>query len=81
MDVREGSEELIDEKLDLEDGHDGLHFVEEAGGAVNSLRDEFENEVEVNLIFLQSKISLVHEKPNIVLQRYAPARRCCNRKP
>lgn len=53
MDVREGSEELIDEKLDLEDRHDSLHFVEVAGGAVNSLRDKFENEVEVNLIFLQ----------------------------
>lgn len=54
MDVREGAEQLIDEKLDLEDGHDRLHLVEVTGGAVYSLRDEFENEVEVNLIFLQS---------------------------
>lgn len=53
VDVCEGSEQLIDEKLDLEDRHDGLHLVEVAGGAVNSLRDEFENEVEVDLIFLQ----------------------------
>jgi len=52
VDVGERAEQLIDVKLDLENGHGGLHLVEVARCAVDGFRDEFENEVKVDLIFL-----------------------------
>jgi hypothetical protein len=52
VDVCERSEKLVDEKLDFEDGHDGLHLVEVARSTVDGLWYEFENQVEVDFILL-----------------------------
>jgi hypothetical protein len=53
--VGEGAEELVNVELDLEDGHDSLHLVKVSGGAVDGLGHEFEDEVEVDFIFLQGR--------------------------
>ncbi len=52
VDIRERAEELVDVKLDLENRHGRLHFVEIARSAVDSFWDELKDEVEVHLIFL-----------------------------
>ncbi len=52
MDVGEGTEKLVNVELDLEDGHGGLHLVEESRSSVNSLGNEFLDQVEVDLILL-----------------------------
>ena len=53
VDVRQGSEELIDIDLDLQDRHGGLHLIKEARGAVYGLGDELLHEIEVDLILLE----------------------------
>ena len=53
MYVGKRSEELIDVDLHLENGHGSLHLVEEAGSTVDGLRDELEDKVEVNFVFLK----------------------------
>jgi hypothetical protein len=52
VDVGERAEQLVDVELDLEDGHDRLHLVEVARGAVDSLGHKLEDEVEVHFILL-----------------------------
>jgi hypothetical protein len=52
VDVGQGSEKLVNVKLDLKDGHGGLHFVEKSRGSVDGLGHEFLDKVQVNLIFL-----------------------------
>ncbi len=52
VDVCQGAEELIDVELDFEDGHDSLHLVEISGGAVHGFGDVFEDEVQVDFVFL-----------------------------
>lgn len=52
VDVRQGSEKLVDVKLDLEDRHGCLHLVEKSRGSVDGLGHELLNKVQVNLIFL-----------------------------
>ena len=53
MNVCERPKELIDIKLDLKNGHGGLHFVEVPRGTVHGLGDILKNEVEINLVFLE----------------------------
>ena len=52
VDVGQGSEKLVNVKLDLKDGHGGLHLVEKSRSSVNGLGHEFLDKVKVNLIFL-----------------------------
>lgn len=52
VDVGQGSEELIDVEFDLENRHRGLGLVEESRGSVDSLRNEFLDQVEVHFILL-----------------------------
>lgn len=52
MYVCEGTEELVDVKLDFEDWHGRLHLVEISRGTVNGLWDIFLYKVEVYLILL-----------------------------
>jgi hypothetical protein len=52
VDVCERPEKLVDVELDFEDRHDSLHLVEVARGAVDSLGNEFEDEVEVDFVLL-----------------------------
>lgn len=52
VDVCEGTEELVYVQLDLESRHNGLHLVEIAGSAVDGLGHVFEDEVEVDFVFL-----------------------------
>lgn len=59
MDIGEGAEELVDEELDLEDGHGCFHFVVESRGPIHSLGDEFLNKVEVNFVLLQRSEKIV----------------------
>ena len=66
VDVGEGAEELVDVQLDLEDGHGGLELVEVSRSAVDGLGDEFEHEVQVDLIFLRLNQSCLH--PHFVIE-------------
>ena len=52
MDIRQRAEKLIDVDLDFQDWHGCLHFVEEARCSVHGFWNEFEDQVEVNFIFL-----------------------------
>ena len=52
VDVGERTEQLVNVELDLKNGHDRLHLVEVARSAVNGLRNEFEHEIEVDLVLL-----------------------------
>ena len=54
VNVGERAEQLVNVQLDLEDGHGCLHFVKIAGRAVNGFRNEFEYEIEVDLVLLTS---------------------------
>lgn len=55
VNVSQGAEKLVNVQLDLEDGHGRLHLVEESRSSVHRLRNEFLNQVEVDLIFLYSR--------------------------
>lgn len=61
VDIGERAEELVDEELHLEDRHDGLHLVKVARRTVYGLRNELQDEIEVNLIFLRATISIVNQ--------------------
>lgn len=52
--VGEGAKELVDVDFDFQDWHRRLHLVEEPRGAINGLRHEFENEVEIDFFLLQT---------------------------
>ncbi len=52
MDVGEGAEKLVNVDLDLQDWHGGLHLIEEARRPVYGFGYKFENEVEVDFLFL-----------------------------
>ena len=52
VNVGERTEQLVDVELNLENGHNRLHFVEVARSAVNGLGNELEHEVEVDLVLL-----------------------------
>jgi hypothetical protein len=52
VDVGKGSEELVDVQLDLQGGHSGLHFIEKTRCPVDGLRNEFLDEIEIDLILL-----------------------------
>jgi len=52
VDVGQSAKQLVDIKLDLQDGHGGLHFIEEPRGPVHRLRYELLYQVEVHFIFL-----------------------------
>lgn len=62
MDVGQGAEELVDVELDFENGHDGLHLVEVSGSAVDGLGNEFQDQVEVDFIFLYTEWSVLPRK-------------------
>jgi hypothetical protein len=55
MDVCKRSEELVDVKFDFEDRHDRLHLVEVARRTVHGLGNEFEHEIQVDLVLLWLK--------------------------
>lgn len=55
MDVRQSSEKLVNVEFNFKDRHRRLHLVEESGGSVDSLRDKFLNEIQVNFILLESR--------------------------
>jgi len=57
MDVRKRSEELIDVQLDLDHGHDGLQFIEEARGPIHGLGYVLEDKVQVDFVLLQVAVS------------------------
>lgn len=65
VDVGERAEKLIDVKLDLEDWHGGFELVEVSRGPVNGLGDEFEDQVEIDLIFLRGDQSCLY--PHFVI--------------
>lgn len=52
VDVGKSSEQLVGVEFDLKHGHCGLHFVEVARGTIDGLRDKFEDQVQVDFIFL-----------------------------
>lgn len=52
VDVRERAEELVDVDFDLKNGHCSLQLIEVAGGAVYSLGDILEDEIQVDFFFL-----------------------------
>jgi hypothetical protein len=80
VDVGEGAEKLVDVELDLKDRHDRLHLVEVARSAVDSLGDELEHEVQVDLVLLQNTF-VSGQLPSCRVMPDVPARRCCRRKP
>lgn len=53
VNVRKGTEKLIDVDFDLQYGHSGLHLVEESRGAVDRLWHKFKDEIKVDLFFLR----------------------------
>lgn len=52
VDVGKCSEKLVDVQLDLQRGHSGLHFIEKARCPIDGLRNEFLDQVEIDLILL-----------------------------
>ena len=52
VDVREGSEELVDVEFYFKDGHGGLHLIEVSGSAIHGLWNELLYQIEVNFILL-----------------------------
>jgi len=58
VDVGERPEQLVDVQLDFKYRHSGFHLVEISGCAVHGLGNKFEDEVKVNLVFLNHKISI-----------------------
>lgn len=52
MDVCQGSEELIDVKLDFQSRHGRLHLVEEAGGTIDGLGNKLLNQIEIDFVLL-----------------------------
>lgn len=52
VNVRQGAEELVDVKLNLQHRHGCLHLVEVSRRPVDGLGDIFEDKVEVHFIFL-----------------------------
>lgn len=81
VDVGEGAEELVNVELDLENGHDGLHLVEVARGTVDGLGNEFEYEIQVDLVLLWLKRLDTQKCTDALVCRHIPARRCCRRRP
>jgi hypothetical protein len=55
VDVGQRPEELIDVELNLQHGHCRLQLVEIPRCAVHGFGDVFEDKIEVNFIFLQSR--------------------------
>lgn len=54
VNVCERAEKLVNVKLDFKRGHGGLELVEEPRGAVDGFGDEFEDQIEIDLILLGS---------------------------
>jgi hypothetical protein len=54
VNVGERAEQLVNVQLDLENGHGCLHLIKVARCAVDGFGNEFEHEIEVNLVFLSS---------------------------
>jgi hypothetical protein len=52
MNIGERAEELIHIKLDLKNGHGLFKLYVVSTGAIDRLRDEFKNEIEVDFVFL-----------------------------
>lgn len=52
MDVGKRAEQLVGVELDLKNRHNGLHLVEVARRTVDCLRNIFEYQIEVHLVFL-----------------------------
>lgn len=52
VDVGKGSEKLVDVQLDLQRGHGGLHFIEKTRCPIDGLRNEFLDQIEIDLILL-----------------------------
>ena len=63
MNIRKGAKELVNVYLDLEDGHGGLHLVEETRGSVHRLRYKFKNEVEIDFFFLRHRSASLFIEP------------------
>lgn len=80
VDIGEGAEKLVDVELDLEDGHDSLHLVEVARGAVDGLGNEFEDKIQVHLVLLWLKRLAARNGSVGGDCRHIPARRCCRRR-
>ena len=59
VDVGKRAEQLVDIELDLENRHGGLHLIEIARCAVDGLRNELLDEIEVDFIFLRDCQSLL----------------------
>jgi hypothetical protein len=52
MDVGEGTEKLIDVELDFKVWHESLELVEVTGSTVDCLGNVFEDQIEVDFVFL-----------------------------
>lgn len=68
---------MVDVELDFEDRHCRLELVEVARGTVHGFWDEFEDEVQIDLIFLKTKSVL----PMQLKGAYARAPRWSSRRP
>lgn len=78
VNVGQGSEELVDVQLDLQRGHSGLHFIEKTRCPIDSLRNEFLDQVEIDLILLRSyQLNCIQT----AVRLYIHVRRSSNKKP
>ena len=57
VDVGQRAEELIDVDLYLQDRHGGLHLVEEARSSIYGFWNEFQHQIQVDLVFLCLQIA------------------------
>lgn len=57
VDIGQGTEQLVDVKLDLEDGHCRLHLIEVPRGAVHGFGNKFLDQVQVDLILLRARLA------------------------
>lgn len=78
VNVGQGSEKLVDVQLDLQRGHSGLHFIEKTRSPIDGLRNEFLDQVEIDLIFL---ISYQLKCTQIAARLYIHVRRSSNKRP
>lgn len=68
MDVGQRSKQLVDVEFDLENGHGSLQFVEVSGCSIDGLGDVFEDEIEVDLIFLFRSVSANLQDTNMYVK-------------
>ena len=78
MDIGQRSEELVNVQFDFEYWHGGLHLVEVTGGSVDGFGDVFEDEVEVNFIFLMQLLAPIRHGSRLI---HPPALHWSNRMP